>query len=232
MISRRGGVTLVELLVVIAIITLLMGILLPAINRARQQAQATICRSNLKQIGLAAYLYTDAWNWYLPRGTGSTNRTWFQLFLPFLSHRQKQNDYRSVKIYRCPSYPNKEQTVCFVNNAWEFNGPGDAAGHPIDEPTYVFGLRRLDRTIYLADNEDGPWREIITHEGQNPGWDRLDVWSTDHLPRVTSSDRRVARTRHSKGAAKPGCNVLFLDWHSDWVGADDMTADMWRFYTK
>ncbi len=219
---------MVELLVVIAVIALLMGLLLPALTRAREQAKATICRSNLKQIGLAAYLYAERWNWYIPRGTsGPTDKTWFQLFMPYLSERAVDGDYRSVKIFRCPSYPDREQTVCFVNNGWKFSGPADEVGQAIEEPTNIFGLRRLDRTIYLADNEDGPWCNIITHEG-DPGWDMCDVWSVDHLPRDTNLQRRVARKRHSKGAGKPGCNVLYFDWHSDWVGADDMTVDMWR----
>ncbi len=227
--SRHQGFTLVELLVAAAIITLLMGILVSVLGGARQQAQSIVCKSNLRQIGLAAYLYAEAWNWYLPRGTGSTNKTWFQLFLPYLSQRPADNDYRGVRIYRCPGYPDKEQTVCFVNNAWGFSGLNDSVGYPIDEPTNVFGLRRLDRTIYLADNEDGPGREIIRQRGDQ-GWHMLDVWSRSHLPANSGLERRVARARHNRGTTKPGCNVLYLDWHADWVDANDMTADMWRFY--
>ena len=132
--KRQESLTLVELLAVIATITLLMAILLPTLSRTRQQAQATICKSNLSQIGLAAYLYTDSWNYYLPRGTGSADKTWFELLLPYLSHKPTDNDYRNVRIYHCPAYPDKEQTVCFVNNTWEFNSPDDSTGHFKDEP--------------------------------------------------------------------------------------------------
>jgi prepilin-type N-terminal cleavage/methylation domain-containing protein len=72
--SRKSGFTLVELLVVIAIITLLIAILLPALSKAREQANRVSCMSNLRSIGQAMYQYANENKGNFPRGV------WFQDF--------------------------------------------------------------------------------------------------------------------------------------------------------
>ena len=60
--TRKTGFTIVELLVVVSIIALLVGILLPAIGKARDQAKLNISRANLRQLGQAHATYASEWN--------------------------------------------------------------------------------------------------------------------------------------------------------------------------
>ena len=85
---RPRGFTFIELLMVVAIITVLLGISIPALHRVKIQAKGVMCRSNLRQIGMAANMYAEEYNLYIPRGMSSaTGKAWFQLFMPFLSQQ-------------------------------------------------------------------------------------------------------------------------------------------------
>ena len=74
---RKQGFTLVELLVVIGIIALLISILLPALGKARQQANLVWCESNMRQMGTAIFMYAQAHSGRLPIGCFSARASAF-----------------------------------------------------------------------------------------------------------------------------------------------------------
>ncbi len=126
--GKQRGFTLVELLVVIAIIALLMAILMPALNRARELGRRSVCLGNLKQLALAWIMYTDENASNLVRGIGGNDitgphpldasktimleKSWTGNVDPGTNTRAQENELRQgalwdyakdEKVYRCPA---------------------------------------------------------------------------------------------------------------------------------
>jgi prepilin-type N-terminal cleavage/methylation domain-containing protein/prepilin-type processing-associated H-X9-DG protein len=86
--AERRGFTLVELLVVIAIIGILVALLLPAIQAAREAARRSQCTNNLKQIGLATLNYHDSTKYLPPCRVEDGQQTWLMLILDYMEEAQ------------------------------------------------------------------------------------------------------------------------------------------------
>ena len=98
--TRRRGFTLIELLVVIAIIAVLIALLLPAVQQAREAARRTMCKNNLKQLGLALHGYHDTMLVLPPAHIGRCttprlNATGLTMLLPYIDQGAIYGQYNS-----------------------------------------------------------------------------------------------------------------------------------------
>jgi prepilin-type N-terminal cleavage/methylation domain-containing protein len=140
-----GGFTLVELLVVIAIIGILVALLLPAIQAAREAARRSQCMNNLKQIGLAVHNYHDSKKALPPERISDHQATWLYLVLPYIENSVlgTQWDLKTgcfydqprpmrtaiVKEYVCPSADHESLVILKGVDSLHSHSGGDEPGN-------------------------------------------------------------------------------------------------------
>jgi prepilin-type N-terminal cleavage/methylation domain-containing protein/prepilin-type processing-associated H-X9-DG protein len=232
--AARKAFTLVELLVVIAIVGVLISMLLPAIQSAREAARRLSCKNNFRQIGIGMHNYHDALNSFPPGGLeprsprwpNGRQLAWSLLLLPFI---EEEPLYKSVKtglafdapenekaaatilpVYICPSVPHRSylssgRGICDYGGIYGPRPPVAAA--PNNPPR---GTMLYDKAIRIKDISDGTSKTLLISEDcdfADGQWiNGLNVFDVAFPINLAPPYENDIRSKHAGGA-----NALFAD---------------------
>jgi prepilin-type N-terminal cleavage/methylation domain-containing protein/prepilin-type processing-associated H-X9-DG protein len=222
---RRKAFTLIELLVVIAIIAILAAILFPVFAQAREKARQTTCASNLRQLGLAAMMYSQDYDqryvpWYgdgTSQGAIATGRGlgWSSILLPYVKNEQ---------MFSCPSDGIKRTDAKAGKRSYTMNGDW-----------YSPDQRGLSRS-YTTDKGTGPpLGGYSESELEQPASTIMfcDRWSAGNNlygqgVSVSASECHLHPSTGHGGLNNhmDASNFTMADGHTKWMKRT--TANMWR----
>ena len=216
---KKTGFTLIELLVVVAIIAILAAMLLPALSRAREKARDTVCVNNLKQLGLAFFMYLeDNDNYIMPRiwsGPGDVMGNdvhWFQLLFPYFGGGIRIGDIwnrRTMKYMTCPTGSRKKVQM--------------EGGYYTYPSIYNYGLNQ--RLLGIKANRIiNPHKKVLCTDLIAFKWNTRVILPPGWGYRRTYDINTDWMVGYWHGGGQ-GPNILWCDGHVSWMKGDDLMAN-------
>ena len=248
---RRRGFTLIELLVVIAIIALLMGIMMPALQRVRGQAQKVMCQARLKEWGLMFKLYTDDYDGYFNEGWGVDERTlWMNALRPYYKDnwdmllcptatREMVNDQdwgtfkAAVRTVNTPAGGSQRYAFSYSINSWTNFMHGDRGDRKeewfwksVNNTAAVNPNTGASMSTQVSRNNipvfaDSTWHDAWPRHTDQPS-PTMDAFGIGNKG-VSGEINHFAIDRH-----KGFVNFLFMDWSARDVGLKEVWGLKWH----
>jgi prepilin-type N-terminal cleavage/methylation domain-containing protein len=219
--SRSSAFTLVELLVVIGIIALLMAILLPALAKAREASQKTVCLSNLRQLGTAMQQYATEYKDFIPIGYMDQKQFSYVAYhrntisTPRVSQMGFLVIGRTItdgKAFFCPSETDPMFMYQTPENPWPYEKDALSPTPPSTHSRFGYNARPVANWPKDSDPAQFP----------NPMARKSQLGNKALLADLLIN-RDYIKHRH-----KTGINVLFGSWSAQFVNTKDFDVSPWR----
>jgi len=202
----KTGFTLIELLIVIAIIMILAGMLLPALQKARDSAKSTTCKNNLKQVGFATINYTSDYNAWLPHST------------PFA--RLCYGNYIDSIVFECPS--NRDRNPISTYDYMKGRGCGYMWSYRMCGYIYYpGGTFPADAYPVCGTMLKKPSKDPLLGDGE---WGKLTMpyyMQSYYINGSFEAGTSLGALRHNRGN-----NLVFADGHVSWMNKTTYTNEI------